>query len=1246
MGTGVPLLNEYKQEFVAKRFPQTVLGGLKLRVGYNAPVYVYVSQLMVFIVPFLLGGGFTLLVELEAMGKYTAVYVYGGLMAAYVLLIQLISHIVQASHPTDLPMMKKKKSLLSEEDEVDFISCCDPDTVKFIIPPKKYKVNILVHALLAGPMCGLGLLYLLPSTMDSLYGNTGGTVVLFILGWFALLVAQYPLTTVALPETATYRTTDILELGAVSRAFYVYVLIMFDLIHRFHDSNFLLTNQVLHVFFVCLPVFWTLGVLSPVDAFLLYLLEQAHVFLFGGSYMASDLRLITFCVLSTGVYLGAFYISSCLGTVLISSLAGYLLSTDLGGLGSQLWALLNRNRVSAVRDWAPVRNGSPVKKFLWKWGVLEIVYHTVMLAVVGVVAGLMNSKSQTISSSSWKIVGYCIIGVCVFEKVVRDLQGVFICFGLWRNPLFPPSLSSGTFKGRKKMLLTLGIIRRIVVNWAGPLLMLGYLCLVIIANGEDTKSVSATRHLDHATSVWYIFGVVRVYRAIWQHTVHSLLELSISHLVLVTMTTNTTVLQWGIPILAMLVSLCRDRLYNFSDKLYFYLTLLISSWTDKKQRRSSTVPIIIVSVILFPLVLGIIAVASALAIPLLPLFTLPMVLFSFPRPLRSWPEEVGASANSCPDTNFYKQLAPELSRALSSGFANGSLGEPSPGNHYLVRYQDRLVWIVVLERGATYCVLNIKGLELQETSCHTVEAARIDEIFENALELREGCSRMMGKINEYPLHTLTPADASFVETYSDARNVLTGIIDTPNATEDTMKAFLKSLVWIVLKYVKENHKIKANKLKGESVVTEKQIVVKTEKHELKELSGNNNVSNSLQSTKKAPLEPLDLGFEDKPESPPPPPYQATVAKQKKMASSWGSLASFTDSIFSEDEGAGKKKSPKTPANGNKHVGAKRTKSPDIEDLFDEFNIGMPAFDVTKPNPQVQNKFGSKSYGNSIYRPQTNLAGSPDFKSPFSSQLSIPHEWRELPLDTSQISRHVSKFPVDWYKYVLSCVDLTCENVLKDQVLKDVVNDDTLRNCYTQLIMACYSIFESQGYSGASFLYKSYMGEVSVNAMWDWLGEHTDLQALVKKAFRYGFKLMIDQMLLGEFSTDADWREALEEYDTGWYIGVEREHDWTTAILNQTPNMFSMGHNTQQSTYNSRTLTLQSMPVSIGHLNPEAVRGQWANLGLELLYMTNDDEERYSIQAHPVLLRNLTVQAADPPLGYPIYSSQPISVPLA
>ncbi len=82
----------------------------------------------------------------------------------------------------------------------------------------------------------------------------------------------------------------------------------------------------------------------------------------------------------------------------------------------------------------------------------------------------------------------------------------------------------------------------------------------------------------------------------------------------------------------------------------------------------------------------------------------------------------------------------------------------------------------------------------------------------------------------------------------------------------------------------------------------------------------------------------------------------------------------------------------------------------------------------------------------------------------------------------------------------------------------------------------------------------------------------------------------------------------------------------------------------QGTYTGRVLSLQEQLVHVGRLNGEGVRGQWANLSWELLYATNDDEERYSIQAHPFMLRNLTVQAADPPLGYPIYSSAHFTSP--
>lgn len=53
-----------------------------------------------------------------------------------------------------------------------------------------------------------------------------------------------------------------------------------------------LTSQVLHVVFLVLPLLWALGMLSPLDALLLWGMEQALVFGLGGSPMSSNLRYI------------------------------------------------------------------------------------------------------------------------------------------------------------------------------------------------------------------------------------------------------------------------------------------------------------------------------------------------------------------------------------------------------------------------------------------------------------------------------------------------------------------------------------------------------------------------------------------------------------------------------------------------------------------------------------------------------------------------------------------------------------------------------------------------------------------------------------------------------------------------------------------------------------------------------------------------------------------------------------------
>jgi len=60
--------------------------------------------------------------------------------------------------------------------------------------------------------------------------------------------------------------------------------------------------------------------------------------------------------------------------------------------------------------------------------------------------------------------------------------------------------------------------------------------------------------------------------------------------------------------------------------------------------------------------------------------------------------------------------------------------------------------------------------------------------------------------------------------------------------------------------------------------------------------------------------------------------------------------------------------------------------------------------------------------------------------------------------------------------------------------------------------------------------------------------------------------------------------------------------------------------------------------SVFEFRREVIRGIWANLSMELMYYTNANVERFSIQAEKDILRNLLIHLAEPPLGYPVYAS--------
>ncbi|XP_075568672.1 pecanex-like protein 4 isoform X2 [Pelecanus crispus] len=1057
MGPDVPLLNDYKQEFFLKRFPQTVLGGPRFKLGYCAPPYIYVNQIILFLTPWVLGGVGTLLYQLGIMKDYYTAALSGGLMFVTALILQMTN--LYAKQKTVRVERMQIQNTLTDEDEFEFSSCVGSETVKFIIPGKKYIINTVFHSLLAGVLCGLGTWYLLPNRITLLYNNIGGTVMIFVFGWVTICIGEYSLIINTATETAAFQALDTYEITALMRPFYIFVFIAVDLAHRFAVNTAILeqTNQILHIIFLFLPFLWAMGILPPLDALFLWGMEQLLEF----------------------------------------------------GLG-----------------------GSPVSS---------------------------NTK---------------------------EIQRVYL-FGVFRNPFYPKDVRTVTvFMEKQRRLMKVGVVRRILLTLVSPFAMIAFLSL--------------DRSLQNLHSVSVCIGFTRIFRMVWQNTENALLDIVLVSIA--QMLVFNPDLWWnrsldtGIRLL--LVGILRDRLLQFVSKLQFAIAILLTSWTEKKQRRKSTATLITLNVVFFPILLTFVAISALLSSPLLPLFTLPVFLIGFPRPIRSWPGPVGATACVCSDTVYYQQMVPSLAVALQSALAAGSLGLSLPGSHYLCRFQDRLMWILVLEKGFTYCGVNIKGLELQETSCHAAEAHRVDEIFEMAFEHQEHTKILSP--NHHFGHILTPCTVLPVRLYSDARNVLSGIIDSHENLKHLKDDFIKVLVWMLVQYCYK--KSKTLESPGNADKNKKGSFPENQH------SGAVERSRPLREEDSFSVDTIEDWTDDSDI------FDLEPSGRMKDRKELGQLVT-TPKVHLSIPGSVETQSQDVP----------QEMSPE-DKLYRAVVLGLPAVDKGKQQevlPQVE------------------------FSCCYSELLSIPEEWRTAPVPTSKVNEMRQRFPEEWYHFILSQLDFFHLKEKPSNLLEDLMKDKALKDLYIHGVLSCcFGLFGLDNTVPApSHVFRAYTGGIPWSVGLDWLTSKPELFQLALKAFRYTFKLMVDKASLGPVENFKELVNYLEEYENDWYIGLVSDLEWQQAVLQEKPYLFSLGHDPNMGIYTGRVLTLQELLVQVGKLNDEAVRGQWANLSWELLYATNDDEERYSIQAHPVLLRNLTVQAADPPLGYPIYSSELLHLPL-
>ncbi|XP_041315342.1 pecanex-like protein 4 isoform X2 [Pyrgilauda ruficollis] len=1122
MGPDVPLLNDYKQEFFLKRFPQTVLGGPRFKLGYCAPPYVYVNQIILFLTPWLWGGVGTLLYQLGVMKDFCTAALSGGLMFVTALALQMTN--LYAKQKTVTVERMQIQNTLTDEDEFEFSSCVGSETVKFIIPGKKYIINTVFHSLLAGVLCGLGTWYLLPNRITLLYSNIGGTVVIFVFGWVTICIGEYSLIINTATETATFQALDTYEITALMRPFYIFVFIAVDLAQR----------------------------------------------------------LLVMFLISAGTAIASYFIPSPLGVILFMTGFGFILSLNLSEIGFAF-------KHTMISHLASSKSKNAHRGLRIQFGWREFIFYVTVLTFALTEAGLLHQfagSSSFSQASPQAIASYILILLLVIMWILREIQRVYL-FGVFRNPFYPKDVRTvAVFMEKQRRLMKVGVVRRILLTLVSPFAMIAFLSL--------------DHSLQNLHSVSVSIGFTRMFRMVWQNTENALLDMVVVSAA--QMLVFNPDLWWnrsldtGIKLL--LVGLLRDRLFQFLSKLHFAIAILLTSWTEKKQRRRSSAALIALNLAFFPVLLALVAVSALLSSPLLPLFTLPVFLVGFPRPLRSWPGPAGGTACVCSDTVYYRQLVPGLAAALQSALAAGGLGLSLPGSHYLCRFQDRLMWILVLEKGFTYCGVNIKGLELQETSCHAAEAHRVDEIFEMAFEHQEH-ARILSP-NPHFGHILTPCTVVPVRLYSDARNVLSGIIDSHENLKHLKDDFVKVLVWMLVQYCYK--KSKTWESPG---------------------SANKNKEGSFPENQHGGA------------------VKGSRALREEDSFSVDTVEDWTDdSDIFDFEPSSRTRDRKEPGQlgltPKVHLsipGSIETQSQDfLQEMSpeDKLNravvLGLPAVDKGK-QPEVLPRV--------------------EFSCSYSELLSIPEEWRTAPVPSSKVSEMRQRFPEEWYHFVLSQLDFFHLKEKPSSLLTDLMKDKALKDLYIHGVLSCcFGLFGlDNAVPAPRHVFRAYTGGIPWSAGLDWLTGKPELFQLALKAFRYTFKLMLDKASLGPVENFEELVNYLEEYESDWYIGLVSDLEWQQAVLQEKPYLFSLGHDPSMGIYTGRVLTLQELLVQVGKLNAEAVRGQWANLSWELLYATNDDEERYSIQAHPALLRNLTVQAADPPLGYPVYSSQLLQLPL-
>ena len=580
---------------------------------------------------------------------------------------------------------------------------------------------------------------------------------------------------------------------------------------------------------------------------------------------------------------------------------------------------------------------------------------------------------------------------------------------------------------------------------------------------------------------------------VWQSTSSAHFEVTVVAILHFIIPSNNLWVSLGSAFQVFIIGLATEVVQDFFQKAWFVTTAFANFIFIRKLRThfSLTVLITVVTFIFLPFLLAIIFISSLFSSPLLPLFTLPIFFVSFPRTKRFWPSLINyaSSYSKCEDSIYYSQAETEIVKVLHRTISSGVISA-SPGTFLLLRFEDRLITVSFLERSYGHCSFVIKGLELQETSCHSIEAMKIDDIFEDAYDpVSKGCPKFW--FNIHFSNTLHPVDSGVIKVYSDAHNVLTGIIDQPSSLQRFPDNLLKCLVWVLLRHFL--YAVPSTPENGNTFDIEKtsplDVHCKTncdsrQTEETKETDGSKNAwSNSAEAYTKLPVH-VD---------------QQHCDTKRDTTLSWSeSISSFDDAVSMHAD--------KLNAESIYTLDAVNSLPGLIPQDRPLDNPGIRHTVITTESADHPNSVDDNIAQSEVRQSAIPISGISRMQ--FTGYLEatccmnheIPRRWTEdLPLKHSQLNNFKTLFPTDWLEFLLKYYKRNNSTFhLKEQLV--------------DIVMLCFAIVDvgtSSNISGRRTeetrpfdIFEGFCGRFPYSIHSHWLTGDELLNSLVLKAYRY------------------------------------------------------------------------------------------------------------------------------------------------